>query len=230
TELDGGYWYRNLRRAVRFDAATRALLDDGFRSFVEVSAHPVLAAEIRDAAGPAAAAVTGSLRRGEGGLRTFLLSAAALCVRGVGVGWPALLTGQPRVDLPTYAFQHRHYWLESSAPVPAGEAHEDEEAPPSPLAGLSALPEDRRREVLLAFVREEASAVLGRSPDETLAPTDVFFEVGFVSLTAVELRNRLSAATGLELPAMLIFDRATPAELTDHLLTELTEPTDPAEG
>ncbi|WP_242887718.1 type I polyketide synthase [Actinomadura litoris] len=237
TRLDAAYWYRNLRGTVRFDTATRALLDAGFRTFVEVSAHPVLAAEITGAAGPAAA-VTGTLRRGEGGLGAFLLSAAALRVRGAGVDWSALLAGRPRVDLPTYAFQHRHYWLESAAPTatarPAAEAEAEEpEEKADPLAGLADLPEDERRETLLAFVRAEASAVLGRPPAETLAPAEVFFEAGFVSLTAVELRNRLAAATGLQLPAMLIFDLATPAELADHLLTALsepTEPTDPVEG
>lgn len=55
----------------------------------------MLAAEIRDAAGTAPVAVTGSLRRGEGALRTFLLSAAALRVRGAGIDWTALLPGQP---------------------------------------------------------------------------------------------------------------------------------------
>ncbi|MFD0691932.1 type I polyketide synthase [Actinomadura fibrosa] len=236
TRLDAAYWYRNLRGTVRFDAAVRALLGAGFRSFVEVSAHPVLAPEIRDAAGPAAA-VTGSLRRGEGGPRTFLLSAAALRVRGGGADWSALLGGRPRVDLPTYAFQHRHYWLESSAPAPASRPTKEptvdepagQEAPPSPLAGLAELPEDERREVLLTFVRTEAAAVLGRPETEALAPADVFFETGFVSLTAVELRDRISAATGLELPAMLLFERATPAELADHLLSELTAPADASE-
>ncbi|MBB2747205.1 UNVERIFIED_ORG: acyl transferase domain-containing protein [Microbispora rosea subsp. rosea] len=239
TRLDAAYWYRNLRGAVRFDVATRALLDAGYRTFVEASAHPVLAAEIRDAAGTAPVAVTGSLRRGEGALRTFLLSAAALRVRGAGIDWTALLPGQPgqhglpggpRVELPTYAFQHRHYWLKSSAPAarPVGGASVDgvpdgpaEEEPTSPLAAIAGLPQDERRAILLEFVRAEASAVLGRSPAETLAPGDVFFEAGFVSLTAVELRNRLAAATGLELSPMLIFDRATPAELADYLLTEL---------
>jgi acyl transferase domain-containing protein len=233
TRLDAAYWYRNLRGTVRFDAAARALLDGGYRTFVEVSAHPVLAAEIRDAAGPAAA-VTGSLRRGDGGLRAFLLSAAALRVRGAGVHWSALLAGRPRADLPTYAFQHRRYWLAPAARAatvrPVEDAPADTEEPRSPLAGLLDLADEERRERLLAYVREEASAVLGRPPSETLSPGDVFFEVGFVSLTAVELRNRLAAATGLELPAMLIFDRATPAELADHLLTALTVPTDPAEG
>ncbi|MWA07387.1 acyltransferase domain-containing protein [Actinomadura sp. LD22] len=231
TRLDAAYWYRNLRGAVRFDAAARALLDDGFRTFVEVSAHPVLAAEIKDVAGRAAAAVTGTLRRGEGGLRTFLLSAAALRVRGGGVDWSPLLAGRHRVDLPTYAFQHRHYWLESAPTAsarPAAPAPEETEEARSPLDGFERLDEDGRRNALLDLVRTEASAVLGRPPAETLAPTDVFFEVGYVSLTAVELRNRLAAATGLELPAMLIFDRATPAELADHLLAELTA-TAPAE-
>ena len=239
TGLDAAYWYRNLRGTVRFDLAVQALLDAGHRTFVEVSAHPVLAAEIRDAAGRTQAAVTGTLLRDDGGLRRFLLSAAALRVRGAGAGWASFLGERPRVDLPTYAFRHRHYWLGSAAPTvvpvarPAGaedqagnEAEGGDgaaEEPASPLTGLGDLPEDERRTALLDFIRIEAAAVLGRPPAEALAPTDVFFEVGFVSLTAVELRNRISAATGLDLPAMLIFDLATPADLADHLLTQLTE-------
>ncbi|MFE3765592.1 beta-ketoacyl reductase, partial [Streptomyces sp. NPDC059104] len=62
---------------------------------------------------------TGSLRRDEGGLQRFLTSAAELFVRGTDIDWAPLFegTGARPVDLPTYAFQQRHYWLEPSAPA-----------------------------------------------------------------------------------------------------------------
>ncbi|WP_285786436.1 acyltransferase domain-containing protein, partial [Microbispora sp. NBRC 16548] len=92
TDLDGGYWYRNLRRPVGFADAAAALSQAGFRVFVEVSAHPVLAAGIAEIAAEPSV-VTGTLRRDDGGLRRLLLSAGELHVRGVPIDWNALYTG-----------------------------------------------------------------------------------------------------------------------------------------
>lgn len=75
----------------------------------------------------------------------------------------------------------------------------------------------RRRELLLELVRAETAAVLGHDAGEPVAPDSVFFDIGLVSLTAVELRDRLQTATGLELPTLLVFDRPTPEELAAHL-------------
>ncbi|MEV8478456.1 type I polyketide synthase [Streptomyces sp. NPDC051173] len=120
TDLDAGYWYRNLRRTVRFAETVDALLGDGFRLFVESSAHPVLTMGVEQAAETHDAAITavGSLRRGEGGWQRFLTSAAEAFVGGASVDWSTLFegTGARRVELPTYAFQRRRYWLE---PEPA---------------------------------------------------------------------------------------------------------------
>ncbi|MFE2188852.1 SDR family NAD(P)-dependent oxidoreductase, partial [Streptomyces sp. NPDC059455] len=116
-ELDAGYWYRNLRSTVRFAPSIERLLEEDFRAFVEVSAHPVLTMSIEAAAeqtdaGPVV--VTGTLRRDDGGMRRVLTSLAEAYVRGVPVDWSALLGNVPAhtaCDLPTYAFQHQHYWL-----------------------------------------------------------------------------------------------------------------------
>ncbi len=117
-ELDAGYWYRNLRSTVRFAPSIDRLIEEGFAAFVEVSAHPVLtmsieaSAEQADDAGPVV--VTGTLRRDEGGMRRVLTSLGEAYVRGVPVDWTALLGDIPAhaaLDLPTYAFQHQHYWL-----------------------------------------------------------------------------------------------------------------------
>ncbi|MCI3934402.1 SDR family oxidoreductase [Streptomyces sp. AN091965] len=116
--LDAGYWYRNLRGQVRFGPAVAELLRQGHGAFVEVSAHPVLVqpiTEVVDAA-DSAAVVTGSLRREEGGLRRLLASMAEVFVRGVAVDWHGVLpSGSARVPLPTYAFDHQHYWLTPGA-------------------------------------------------------------------------------------------------------------------
>nr|AXL05422.1 type I polyketide synthase [uncultured bacterium] len=111
--LDGDYWYRNLRGQVRFGPAVAELLAQGHGAFVEISAHPVLVQPVNEITD---AVVVGSLRRDDGGLRRLLTSMGELFVRGVAVDWSGVLppvTG--RVDLPTYAFDHQHYWLQPAA-------------------------------------------------------------------------------------------------------------------
>ncbi|MCX5612951.1 amino acid adenylation domain-containing protein [Streptomyces sp. NBC_00047] len=81
--------------------------------------------------------------------------------------------------------------------------------------GWSALPQPQRVRALADLVRREAAAALGR-PDE-IRPDAEFTELGLDSLMAVELRRRLSAETGLSLPATAVFDHPTPARLAEYL-------------
>ncbi|KJS52475.1 hypothetical protein VM98_31210, partial [Streptomyces rubellomurinus subsp. indigoferus] len=121
TALDADYWYRNLRQEVRFEPAVRALHADGHRLFVEASPHPVLrmgtqetldACGDQDGAGGAGGTAIGTLRRDHGGQGQFLAAVAEAIVHGAEPDPDALLPGGPRqVDLPTYAFQRRRYWL-----------------------------------------------------------------------------------------------------------------------
>ncbi|HEV2636387.1 MAG TPA: SDR family NAD(P)-dependent oxidoreductase [Actinocrinis sp.] len=117
--LDAEYWYTNLRQAVRFEEAVRALLGQGFDRFVECTPHPILTMSVQEtaeAAGTRALAV-GSLRRGQGGYRQLLLSAAEAFVGGLSPDWRRLLGPVPAAgpDLPTYPFQRRRYWPSPSA-------------------------------------------------------------------------------------------------------------------
>ncbi|MFF5173647.1 SDR family NAD(P)-dependent oxidoreductase [Micromonospora sp. NPDC000089] len=111
-EMDADYWYRNLRQPVELADAVRALTAEGHHTYVECSPHPVLTPGIEQTLQEHdhPAVVVGSVQRGRGDRARFLLSVAALHVRGVPVDWQPALAGGRRVDLPTYAFAHRRYW------------------------------------------------------------------------------------------------------------------------
>ncbi|MFE0186298.1 SDR family NAD(P)-dependent oxidoreductase, partial [Streptomyces olivaceus] len=114
---DAAYWVRNLRHRVRFEEAVRELAADGFDAFVECSAHPVLAGSVTQTLEDAGrdAVVTGSLVLGDGGLRRLLTSLSAVFTHGIPVDWTRIHTGTGarHVPLPTYAFQHERYWLDT---------------------------------------------------------------------------------------------------------------------
>ncbi|MDX5570671.1 SDR family NAD(P)-dependent oxidoreductase, partial [Streptomyces sp. ID05-04B] len=91
----------------------------------------------------------------------------------------------------------------------------------APQLDLLDLPESRRGEAVAGLVRRTLADVLGHAPEAHIRPDTPFTQLGLDSLTALELRNSLSAATGIRLPATLVFDHPTPEAVTELLQAAL---------
>ena len=122
TTMDAGYWYANLREPVRFHEGVAGLLAVGECTFVELSAHPVLAPALTDTlagvAGRTLSVVIPTLHRDRPDLDALGVALGRLHLHGHSPSWPALYPQAGTVELPTYPFEHRRYWL---APTPSAD-------------------------------------------------------------------------------------------------------------
>ncbi|MFE3169968.1 acyltransferase domain-containing protein, partial [Streptomyces sp. NPDC059224] len=110
--VDVGYWVRNVRDTVRFADAVARLYELGVTRFVEVGPDAALSVVGPDClAGDAVAAFVSLLRRGQSEVRSLASGLGRFHAHGGGVDWASYLPAAAPVDLPTYAFQHRRYWL-----------------------------------------------------------------------------------------------------------------------
>nr|WP_245010299.1 thioesterase domain-containing protein [Streptomyces rhizosphaericus] len=137
------------------------------------------------------------------------LDIAALRVQAASLGVPHLLRGLVRVPVRRAA----HNAATGSATGAGGV---------EPIGQrLTGLPAREQTKVLTELVRTHAATVLGHDSPDLVEDDHAFLELGITSLTAVEIRNRLNLATGLNLPATLLFDHTTPAALAAHLRAQL---------
>jgi acyl transferase domain-containing protein len=224
-ELNGTYWYDNLREKVLFESAVRRLADDGFRVFVEMSPHPVLTVPVQEIVGELAdAVVVSSARRDRDEVEALLGSLAQLYVRGGAVDWGALFGARRRVDLPTYAFGRQRFWLSSSntavAELPSTPPPADDRLVSLPER-IAALPDDDAAALVLDHVLDKVAVVLGHPSRATVNPDQAFSEIGFDSLLSVELSKRLSASTGLKLKATVALRHPSPRLIAGHIMSSM---------
>ncbi|MGY5060938.1 type I polyketide synthase [Streptomyces sp. 900105755] len=227
-ELNGVYWYNNLREQVRFQSSVQRSVEDGFRLFIEISPHPVLAVPVQETVEGSHddVVVLSSSRRDRDEVESLVGSLAQLYVRGGAVEWGALFGTRRRVDLPTYAFQRQRYWLSSSRPAVAAEVPPTEPPVDEDFLGtlsdrLSALPDDEAEALVLDQVLERIAVVLGHASGEILDPDQEFKDLGFDSLLSLQLSRRLSAATGLKLRANLALRHPTARLVARHIMSSM---------
>ncbi|WP_371657295.1 SDR family NAD(P)-dependent oxidoreductase [Streptomyces sp. NBC_00280] len=220
TELDNAYWFANVRETVEFAGTVRALVEEGYRTFVELSPHPALAmgvSSVLEAAGAEAdGVVVGTLRRAQDGQAALLASLAELHVRGVPVDWTAVLDGGAAPVMPVEPLVPAG----ADDPASAGERTENE----GPFDRLAELPRTVAERECLSLIAAHAAALLGVDSLDDLAPDWAgasLVTLGFTSLLAVELRGRLAQDTGLRLARTLVFDHPTARSLSRFLVGEL---------
>ncbi|MGP4001128.1 beta-ketoacyl synthase N-terminal-like domain-containing protein [Streptomyces sp. 8N706] len=248
---DPDHWVRHVRQSVRFKDAIGRLLGESVTGFLELGAEPALTPmidECLESADQPGAAVVPSLRAGVPERHALLTAVARVHAHGVPVDWDAVLPGARPVALPTYAFQRRRFWLASAPVSPAGSAGPAAdggladvtgvavaaggmaagEEPPGLEARLSGLDDAEQDALVLALVLAETSAVLGGQETRGEEGNRTFKEMGIESVNAVELRNRLIAATDIRLPATLMYDCPTPKAVVRLVRERLARPNAPA--
>jgi acyl transferase domain-containing protein len=200
-----GYWVEHVRAPVRFVDGVQVAESLGAGVFVEVGPGGVLTASVDESLTTEQAMSVLTMAKERSEVDSLLTAAGRLFATGMGVQWAAVFAGlgAQRVELPTYAFQRRRFWLGTRSADLAER-----------LKGLA--PDERHRQ-LIELVCAHAAAVLGHSGSRDIDAERAFEDLGFEALTGVELRNRLKTETGLALSRTMIFDYPTPTALADHL-------------
>lgn len=226
------YWARHIRAVVRFGDSVRSAHCAGASRFIEVGPGGGLTSLIEASLADAQIVSVPTLRKDRPEPVSVMTAAAQGFVSGMGLDWASVFSGYrpKRVELPTYAFQHQKFWLAPapsvSDPTAAGQIGASDGGAEllassgfaARLAGRSA---DEQLAAAIEVVCEHAAAVLGRDGATGLDAGQAFADSGFNSLSAVELRNRLTAVTAVTLPATAIFDHPTPTELAQYLITQI---------
>ena len=211
--MDADYWYRNLREPVRFYDCVAELLAKGEHTFVELSAHPVLAPAIIDTLisveGRTQSAVITTLHRDRPDLDTVAAALAQLHTHGHSPSWSSLYPQTRTIPLPTYPFEHRRYWLMATPSADVSAAGLDR--PEHPLLGAITRLADRDEVVVSGRL---SMSTQGWLTGHRVGDTVVFPATGFIDVV-------LAAA---ELVDCAVIDELvlhTPMELSEDTPTDL---------
>ena len=238
--FDADYWAANMRCPVRALDATAALVEDGYRLFVEISPHPVAKYPITatlDDLGVADPCVVPTLRRERHAGAALDVAVAALHCAGHPVAFDASRAGE-LADLPATAWSRQHHLIDLAAvrPQPAADRRAEQIAEPAReqtagardiRAELRAAPSATARQALAQdHVISELRSLL-RLRARRIDPAARFSDLGLDSLHAVRLRNNLQSSLGIPMPLEAIWGNASARALGAFLATQTSEQDQP---
>ncbi|WP_277349319.1 beta-ketoacyl synthase N-terminal-like domain-containing protein [Streptomyces sp. N502] len=232
---DPEYWVRHIRDAVRFADQITWLEQHDTTRYLEIGPGGVLTALAQDTVTRTDTLLLPSLVKNLDETHALTRAAAELHVSGAEIAWQDVLadlglSAPRRVDLPTYAFQRRRYWLKETVGVSAGlpgdvaDAEADEESVTQaacPAASFAWMSEEETDRELLDLVRRHIAAVLEHDSPEQVPADAPFKQLGFDSLMSVEFCAALGRAVGVRLPSSTLYDHPTPELLARHVRGEL---------
>lgn len=218
SDLTAQYWFSTLREPVCFEKAIRALVDDGHRLFIEVTANPVLTPVIQQilqsmqVTGAAVPTLDSRLDDRDSLIQSF----ANAYVNGANINWDEalrLVLSDDELATLNAGFRSEGAEASSASAVPIPSTHDLTDAD-----ALRPLSEAQQKAFLLNLIARETQTVLGHG---YASDTDKFLEIGFTSLALVELAEALTAALGIDVSATAVFSHPTPLALAVQLRIEL---------
>jgi acyl transferase domain-containing protein len=214
------YWVRHVVEPVNFIGAMRTLDRRGKHVFIEVGPVATLTSLGKRCVQPGKHVWLTSMHPSDPDGDTILTAVAAAYVAGLPISWPDLHKGRPvrKIDLPTYPFDHRRYWL----PVgPTGKTPRPAPTPSvsnEPTAVNTTTPAGSS---ILTLVQEKVTKALGY---EDIVDADVdFTELGMDSLLAVQVRKALCADLSISFPAPAVFDHPSARKLAQFIEGQLDQ-------
>ncbi|MFD3746319.1 type I polyketide synthase [Nocardia sp. NPDC058633] len=237
TSID--YWVRQAREPVRFHDSVLRLHESGVVTYLELGAGDTLSGLVYEALADTGSTAVPVLRPGADEPGSAVKAVAAAWVAGAEVGWSALCRDDTArvVDLPTYPFQHRRYWvhtdsavLESMIGVAGAELAGDRSVGRRDVAAgevsparpdWQAVPEDERCDVAVRVVVDQIREILIDLTEDEIDLEATVLAIGLTSLSVLELRGRINAAAGADLSLEDLFTHPTPRALGAVLATRI---------
>ncbi|WP_417629258.1 type I polyketide synthase [Nocardia lasii] len=232
------YWVRQAREPVRFHDSVLDLHDSGVVTYLEVGAGDTLSGLVYETLADTDSTAVPVLRPGIDEAASAIKAVAAGWVTGAQIDWTALCSESTTpIDLPTYPFQHRRYWVHTDSAVLesmigaagaelAGDGSVGRHLAPRPQAGparadLLDIPEHRRVDVAIGLVVDQIREILIDLTEDEIDLDATVLAIGLTSLSALELRGRINAAAGTQLTLEDLFTHPTPRALGAVLATRI---------